>query len=206
MASWFYREGNELQGPLTGAELKMFAASGQIMPDTVVETEDGRKSLARNVKGLFSAADLDSLPMEDSPAEEYEAYQEDEDTATMPTPRPRAASGKYSPKRPTSKSAHSKSKLDSPIDRGHLENYVQACGVFTFILVVAAVLQIVGAIVFCVNIINTMGDAAVPIVVGVAFSVLFSMLAIAMVFCTIRMSIEAIKILLRVLANTEVAM
>lgn len=53
MSLWFYYDENGKQGPIQPSELKTLAEMGQITPDTIVETEAGRKAKASAVKGLF---------------------------------------------------------------------------------------------------------------------------------------------------------
>ena len=61
MARWFVtRDGSE-HGPLDDGELKRAAAAGKIRPDDSVRREDTTTSrLAKEIKGLTFASDLDS--------------------------------------------------------------------------------------------------------------------------------------------------
>ena len=53
MAKWhYYNENGEKIGPIRGRELKALAERGTVMPDTIVETEEGKTAPAKNVKGL----------------------------------------------------------------------------------------------------------------------------------------------------------
>ena len=53
MANWYYYDNDgRKQGLVTGGQLKRLAKAGQITPDTIVETEEGRTAPARKVKGL----------------------------------------------------------------------------------------------------------------------------------------------------------
>ena len=53
MADWFYYDiQNSKIGPITSAQLKSLAAKGVINPDTVIETDTGRKSTAGKIQGL----------------------------------------------------------------------------------------------------------------------------------------------------------
>jgi len=65
MANWhYYNEDGEKVGPVTGRQLKKLATHGIVAPGTVVETEDGRTGLAKNVEGLTfvdSALKLESV-------------------------------------------------------------------------------------------------------------------------------------------------
>ena len=55
MANWFvYDSQNIKRGPFTSAQLKAFADKGKINPNTAIETENGRKAKAGQVRGLFS--------------------------------------------------------------------------------------------------------------------------------------------------------
>jgi len=51
--SWFYYTAdNQRIGPLTASVLKQLATIGQISPDTIIETVDGRQEKASSVRGL----------------------------------------------------------------------------------------------------------------------------------------------------------
>ena len=52
MAKWFYYNESGEKIEVTGGQLKGLAKAGMITPDTIVETEDGKSSPARRVKGL----------------------------------------------------------------------------------------------------------------------------------------------------------
>lgn len=56
MANYFYTDvsGNK-QGPVSGSQIKEFAKTGQITPQTIVETEDGKTFSASKVRGLTFA-------------------------------------------------------------------------------------------------------------------------------------------------------
>jgi hypothetical protein len=57
MANWFYYDDNgQKQGPIDNAQLKALAEQRVILPETLIETEDGRQGRAGKVKGLFPAA------------------------------------------------------------------------------------------------------------------------------------------------------
>jgi len=59
MSTWFYydNKGQKL-GPVSGGQLKGLAKAGMITPETVIETEEGKKAAAGKVKGLtFIAAE-----------------------------------------------------------------------------------------------------------------------------------------------------
>jgi len=54
MSTWyFYDNAGQKRGPITGGQLKGVAKAGQITPETVVETEEGRTAPAKKVKGLM---------------------------------------------------------------------------------------------------------------------------------------------------------
>ena len=52
MAKWFYYNESGEKIEVTGGQLKGLAKAGMITPGTMVETEDGKKALAKKVKGL----------------------------------------------------------------------------------------------------------------------------------------------------------
>lgn len=54
MANWFvYDANNNKRGPFSNTQLKKLADSNKINPETIIETETGRKAKAAKVKGLF---------------------------------------------------------------------------------------------------------------------------------------------------------
>ena len=55
MANWYYYNEQGKKCTVTGGQLKGLAMSGQITPDTIIETEDGKTAPARKVKGLTFA-------------------------------------------------------------------------------------------------------------------------------------------------------
>jgi hypothetical protein len=53
MANWFYYDDNEQkQGPIDDRQLTILVTNRTILPETLIETEDGRQTKARKVKGL----------------------------------------------------------------------------------------------------------------------------------------------------------
>ncbi|MDR0328793.1 MAG: ankyrin repeat domain-containing protein [Planctomycetaceae bacterium] len=66
MAKWFYNNENGEKIEVTGGQLKGLAKAGQITPDTIVETEDGKTAPARKVKGLTF---VEAIPPEKQPTE-----------------------------------------------------------------------------------------------------------------------------------------
>jgi len=52
MATWYYYNEQGDKIAVTGGQLKGLAKAGQITPETVIETEDGKKARAGKVKGL----------------------------------------------------------------------------------------------------------------------------------------------------------
>ena len=52
MSTWFYYDEKGEKIEVTGGRLKGLAKAGLIMPETIVETEDGKKAPAKKVKGL----------------------------------------------------------------------------------------------------------------------------------------------------------
>ncbi|MDR0522739.1 MAG: GYF domain-containing protein [Planctomycetaceae bacterium] len=63
MANWFYYDNNgQKLGPINNALLKALAAKGVILPETIVETETGRRGRAEKVNGLtFVATQLETI-------------------------------------------------------------------------------------------------------------------------------------------------
>ena len=55
-SNWFYYNENGERIAVTGGQLKGLAKAGMITPGTLVETEDGKKTLAKTVKGLTFVA------------------------------------------------------------------------------------------------------------------------------------------------------
>ena len=53
MTQWFYYDKNGEKRETNADELKRMAQNGTITPDTIVETENGKKAKAGNVKGLI---------------------------------------------------------------------------------------------------------------------------------------------------------
>lgn len=60
MTNYFYYDSRGRKvGPATGEQLRTFAKNGKITPETIIETEEGKKGLAGNVRGfVFPAAIL----------------------------------------------------------------------------------------------------------------------------------------------------
>jgi len=57
MPNWFYIDAfGQQQGPVSNSQLKALAAQGIIEPDTLLETDTGKKGKASQVKGLFPAS------------------------------------------------------------------------------------------------------------------------------------------------------
>ena len=53
MSNWYYYSNNQKYGPVSSAQLQKLVLTSVIQFQTVVETENGRKFYARDVKGLF---------------------------------------------------------------------------------------------------------------------------------------------------------
>ena len=53
MAKWFYYDGVRKIGPISSEDLKILADMAHIGVGTIIEAEDGRQTMARNIKGLF---------------------------------------------------------------------------------------------------------------------------------------------------------
>lgn len=64
--SWHYYDSDrQKQGPITSGQMKELAGAGVIMPETVIETEDGKRALAQNLKGLeFPETTSEPAPLE----------------------------------------------------------------------------------------------------------------------------------------------
>ena len=56
MTLWYFYDATGKQGPFRSSELKILAGTGQIAPDTLVETDTGKKAKASAVKGLFPSS------------------------------------------------------------------------------------------------------------------------------------------------------
>ena len=52
MATWYYYNESGDKIEVTGGQLKGLAKAGMITPETIVETDDGKKARAGKVKGL----------------------------------------------------------------------------------------------------------------------------------------------------------
>ena len=65
---WFYAKGGKKHGPVSGAELKQLASSGQLLPDDMVKKEGIVKwASARSIKGLFPEAAAGLTPVRPLP-------------------------------------------------------------------------------------------------------------------------------------------
>ena len=55
MSLWYYYDmsGNR-KGPIDSRKIRELAAQGVIVPETQLETDTGKKGLAKQIKGLFS--------------------------------------------------------------------------------------------------------------------------------------------------------
>ena len=52
MTQYFYFVGTEKIGPVSAKEIRDATAIGVILPDTLIELDDGRQSIARNIRGI----------------------------------------------------------------------------------------------------------------------------------------------------------
>ncbi len=60
---FYYSQAGQKQGPVTGPELQSRTTQGIIMPETIVENEQGKQTQAKNIKGLiFPKAAPSPLP------------------------------------------------------------------------------------------------------------------------------------------------
>jgi len=74
MAKWFYYNESGDKIEVTGGQLKGLAKDGQITPETIIETEEGKTAPARRVKGLT-----------------FSETQQSETVQSVPPPLPSAA-------------------------------------------------------------------------------------------------------------------
>jgi len=72
MAIWYYYNENGEKIEVTGGQLKGLAKAGQITPDTIVETAEGKTAPARRVKGLKFAGTEQSKPTSETTSSEPE--------------------------------------------------------------------------------------------------------------------------------------
>ena len=62
-ANWFFKVGDQVNGPVSYVELRWRAATGEIEPDTLVRRgDDVEWAPARRVKGLFNEPHVAKLP------------------------------------------------------------------------------------------------------------------------------------------------
>lgn len=65
MPNWFYYdESGSRNGPIPTEHLKQLADSGVILPDTIIESDNGQKAYAKNTKGLFTVREPATKKME----------------------------------------------------------------------------------------------------------------------------------------------
>jgi hypothetical protein len=92
MAKWFYYNENGEKTEVTGRQLKELAKSGQITPETMIETEEGKTAPARKVTGLtFASSEAtpsESATVEPAQPDESGIYE----LASPPKPSPFTAS------------------------------------------------------------------------------------------------------------------
>ena len=76
MANWFYYDmQNSKIGPVTSAQLKALAKKGVINPDTVIETDTGRRGTAEKIHGLVFLSPLpETILIMDSPSSLKESF------------------------------------------------------------------------------------------------------------------------------------
>jgi len=88
MANWYYYDDDGNRITVTGKELKELAKNGLIVPDTIVETEEGKSAPARRVKGLKFAETL-SIEEKEEIVPAHSPVEANPVTETIPTnPRP----------------------------------------------------------------------------------------------------------------------
>lgn len=86
MSLWYYYDEMGKQGPIQPSELKTLAELGQIDPETIVETDTGKKAKAGAVKGLFPNSNklvqtnrqtnkLMSVPITETPTKKIQTTQ-----------------------------------------------------------------------------------------------------------------------------------
>ena len=90
MANWYYYNESGDKIEVTGGQLKGLAKAGRITPDTIVETEDGKKARAGKVKGLtFAVSESVESPIADIPEAEKTVIAPP--VAAQPVPMPQVA-------------------------------------------------------------------------------------------------------------------
>lgn len=88
MPNWFYFDKNEKKGPFTSEELFHLATSGVVRLGTIVETDDGRQTLAKNVTGLFPSQEPATKPFVMAPPIAAPPPASSENQGTPPVAKP----------------------------------------------------------------------------------------------------------------------
>jgi hypothetical protein len=142
MSTWFYYDSNnQKQGPVTGGQLKGLAKTGQITPETVVETEEGKNAPARKVKGLTFIAAVQPQTTPPPPPVELNPF--------SATPPDSANPFSAAPPDAAKTSAVSVSEVDQPIPLSTSTSFVEKIKSLRWYhwIGIVLVLGIIGAIV-----------------------------------------------------------
>ena len=115
-STWYYYNEDGERIAVTGGQLKGLAKAGMIMPGTLVETEDGKKTLAKTVKGLtfVAAVATQQTPPAPVPPVTTENYNVTSSPPPFTTPDPFAATP-VNPFAPQSNPLPSSSPFAQPI-------------------------------------------------------------------------------------------
>jgi len=98
MSTWYYYDKDgQKQGPITGGQLKGLAKTGQISPETVVETEGGKTSPARKVSGLtfMEVAPSETMPTGQNPFNATPPVADSTSASVAEKPKKTSISGKF---------------------------------------------------------------------------------------------------------------
>ena len=87
MSTWYYTNEKGEQVSVTGGQLKWLAKNGKITPETMVETEDGKKARAGKVKGLTFITP-EAIPSESASPEPAQSAESEIYAVAAPPPKP----------------------------------------------------------------------------------------------------------------------
>ena len=100
MVLWYYDKENRRQGPINPAQFKALVARGIIVPDTIMETEGGKRGKASQIPGAVFPTNVTPPPI--PPRTEPVQNQTDQVSSAFPGPYPGDAPLNYSsPDHPT---------------------------------------------------------------------------------------------------------